>query len=1067
MRVGVVAAVIFGMSVALAQGFQVRIEPHQRPDKDATVMVRDVVDGEYEVSLWRVDSLEWLFQKAWDANFFRYKKRLLDEVSAAVVLANAKKRPSALSEKPDEQLKKIKPHLTYLWTKMFKEKPLKSEGVWKERLLNIGRLKTGIYLVRVRRAVFEVWGYLTVASVDFVARVVGSDLLVWVVRKSDGAPVANAEVSLVDTSGKVLERGITPANGLLILKNRKSGKNNIVVRHNNEVLFASVWQGGAFFPTKIYIYTDRPLYRPGERVYFRGVVRVLTPDGPRYPGQMKIRWFVQDAKYRRVAQGEINVNRFGTFNGKIDLPEKPSLGVWHLYVLSRHPSASSTIAFEVRAYRKPDFKVTLKADKAGYVQGEKVKVKIEARYLFGPPVTEGELTLRVHRRPWFFDPFARQRLGFRIRRLEAMPQDVLVFEKKIKLSNGYAEVAIPTTRSPYDAFYVIEAQVTDKTSGIAVFASQMVRVTRAAFGIGVKTDRNIYMVGEESRITVRVSGFGSPVSDVPIRIAVYDTRNVRIARELLRSDNLGEASCTVRFTQPGYYRVIARATDAFDNPVSAAQPVLVVSKEGGVPTGGNWLEIIPDKESYKPGETARFVILSSAVPAWRLVTIESSHLNDVRVEHISATVQVVEVQVTETMAPALFLWVASFHNGRFGSATRMVTVEPVSFRLKIRGMLTPKEGRPGKQVKLEVALKDYKGRPVVGEFSVAMVDEALFMLKEQSYDDPAKFFLPIIRREGIMPQAVWRYPSSRPALWRLFRSVWEKEQKEMNKVWAHFWRRRGFVKQRERLARHAAAPLIPLGKSMEGEEDDAGPPPSNAPGKVAAKGGLSGHVGLKEIPKSVYLRKSFATTAFWRASVTTNADGKAILTISLPDNITTWRFTIVAVAEAEFGIAKKSFVSRLPVMAQIIHPRFLRVGDVAVLGVRGHNETGKRAALGVRFEAQNLKGEPVTKQSEVETGKHLVAEGEFLAEDAGEAVLRAAARSETEADATEVRIPVLPRGEKQRIGTVLTVGTEPKSWEFTLPDDFEALKVRIGVSCGGYAAAIQQSLRYLVKYPYG
>ncbi|RKY15189.1 MAG: hypothetical protein DRP63_07285, partial [Planctomycetota bacterium] len=114
-----------------------------------------------------------------------------------------------------------------------------------------------------------------------------------------------------------------------------------------------------------------------------------------------------------------------------------------------------------------------------------------------------------------------------------------------------------------------------------------------------------------------------------------------------------------------------------------------------------------------------------------------------------------------------------------------------------------------------------------------------------------------------------------------------------------------------------------------------------------------------------------------------------------------------------------------------------------------------------------LKGESVSRQSKVETSGHLVAEGEFSAEHAGEAVLRALAKSETEADATEVRMPILPRGEKQRIGTVLTVGAEPKSWEFTLPDDFAALKVRVAISCGGYAPAIQQSLRYLVKYPYG
>ena len=1066
MRFWAVIVAVFVVSAVFARGFQVRIEPRQQPDRDTTILVRDVIDGEYEVSLWRVDSLDWLIQKARNARLFEYKEELLDEAAAAAVVANAKKRPSALSEKSDEQLKKIKPHLTYLWTKLFREKPLRTDGVWKERLLRIGRLKPGIYLVRVRRAAFEVWAYVTVASRDLVVRLVGDDLLVWVVRRSDGAPVANAKVMLVDTDGRVLKRGTTPANGLLVFKSEKPGRKIIVVRHKGDVLFAPVWQSAISMPAKIYIYTDRPLYRPGERVYFKGVVRVLTPDGPRYPGQMRVRWLVRDAKYRRVAQGELKVTRFGTFSGKIDLPEKPALGVWRLYVSSDFPSASSAIAFEVRAYRKPDFKVTLKTDKAGYVQGEKVKVTVEAHYLFGPPVSDAVLILRVHKRPWFFDPFARQRLGFRLRRLEAMPQDVLLLEKRIRLSNGYAEVAIPTTRGPYDAFYVIEAQVTDRTSGMAVFASQMVRVTRAAFGIGVKTDRNMYLVGEESRVTVRVSAFGTPVSGIPIRLAVYDTRNVRIARKLLRSNNLGEALCTIRFTQPGYYRVVARATDAFDNPVSATQSVLVVSKEGGLPTSGKWLEIIPDKESYKPGETARFVILSSVVPVWRLVTVESSRLDDVRVEQVSSTVQIVEVRVTETMAPAIFLWVASFHNGHFGSATRMVAVEPVSFRLRIRGMLTPKEGRPGKRVKLEVELSDWRGRPVVGEFSVAMVDEALFTLREQSYDDPARFFLPIVHRAEIATRAVWRYPSSRRLLWRRFGSVWRKEREEMEKVLKDFLRGRGIATQRAGLAKSAAAPPRSFPARMH-RISGRRPPLATPTAEAVAKGGLSDRMRVWEIPKSVYLRRSFATTAFWCASVITNKDGKATLTINLPDNITTWRFTIVAVTESEFGIARKSLVSRLPVMAQIVHPRFLRVGDTAVLGVRGHNETGKSTALVVRFDAQNLKGEPVASHGEVETGKHLVAEGEFLAEHAGEAVLRALARSETEADATEVRMPILPRGEKQRIGTVLTLGAEPKSWEFNLPEDFAALKVRVAISYGGYAAAIQQSLRYLVKYPYG
>jgi len=1065
MRIFLCVCAIFVVGLLGAQGFSVQVEQCQEPDGEAVVHVQDLIEGEYEVSLWRVESVEWLLRRAPRAEHFRWKRELADEAAAAALLANTKTRPNALSDKPDAELKKIKPHLTHLWTKTKKGELIKETGVWKQRVIKLGRLQKGVYLVRLRRTVFEAWGYICVTSMDVVVRMAGNDLLVWVVKKATGEPVGAATVKLL---GAKVERK-TPANGLVLFEKPRAGMVTVLVHNKDETAFATTWSGSPRRLTKLYIYTDRPLYRPGERVYFRGVVREVTPDGPRYPGEVTVRWRVHDPKWRRIAQGQVKTSRFGTFSATIKLPEKPTLGVWSLQAYTRN--GYSRIRFEVRAYRKPDFTVQLETDRAAYVQGHNIKVKVNAKYLFGPPVTEAELTLRVHCNPWLFDPFGR-RPGFRLKRLEVMPQPILLMQKKVRLIKGSAEIEVPTKRLPYDALFLLEAQVTDKTSGIAVFASQTVPVTRAAFALALMPERNIYMVGEEAKVTVRVRGFGQPVSGIPVRLALYDTRCVRVALELLRTDNLGRASCSFRIPQPGYYRIIARATDNFDNPVSAHQTVLVVSKTGGLPPGSAWLEIIPDKESYRPGETARFVILSSAVPAWRLLTIESTSLHEARVLKIDSSVQIVEVRITENMAPALFIWVGSFHKAEFAQAIRMVMVEPISHRLNIQSRLTPEEGRPGKEVTIEVTLKDNHDNPLQGEFSLALVDEALFVLKEQHFDDPVRFFLPRPHGARASHAAGKRLipPSSHRLLWRKFRAAWEKEQQEIHKILPPppvKQARRALAKRL--LKEDAGGPVAPEVEAFE-ETDEANRLGAVAERKEehAAPGAAktSGHVGLAEIPKSVYLRKEFATTAFWRAHIVTDTQGKATLKIKLPDNITTWRITMVGVTETRFGVAKSRFMSRLPVMAQILHPRFMRVGDVALLGVRGHNETGKKTAIGVRFEAQNLEGPTVTNEAEIRTGEHITAEGLYKARKPCEAVLRAAARSDTEADATEVKMVILPVGERQNIGGVWRLGKEPVKWVFELPDDAMALDVRAAVSFG-YAAAVQQSLRYLVGYPYG
>ncbi len=108
--------------------------------------------------------------------------------------------------------------------------------------------------------------------------------------------------------------------------------------------------------------------------------------------------------------------------------------------------------------------------------------------------------------------------------------------------------------------------------------------------------------------------------------------------------------------------------------------------------------------------------------------------------------------------------------------------------------------------------------------------------------------------------------------------------------------------------------------------------------------------------KSSKPRRDFKDTAFWHAAVVTDATGKAVVEIPLPDNLTTWRLTVRGVTKSTLvGTATHEIKTSKNLMATIALPRFVRHGDrIEVVGMihnRSEDLPAVTATLSVKGEA--------------------------------------------------------------------------------------------------------------------
>ena len=159
--------------------------------------------------------------------------------------------------------------------------------------------------------------------------------------------------------------------------------------------------GGSYEQILMNLYTERPIYRPGQTVFWKGIVRVLQDDAWTLPpaGQEVI-IKINDGMGNLVYTGSYPINENGTVHGEFMLAPDALTGYYSLNADVPRDSESYYSAsgyFQVAAYRKPEFQIAVTTDQPEYIQGDTVKVDGAGRLLQRRPAGQCAGRMAHHR----------------------------------------------------------------------------------------------------------------------------------------------------------------------------------------------------------------------------------------------------------------------------------------------------------------------------------------------------------------------------------------------------------------------------------------------------------------------------------------------------------------------------------------------------------------------------------------------------------------------------------------------------------------------------------------------
>ncbi len=240
-----------------------------------------------------------------------------------------------------------------------------------------------------------------------------------VLHRNTGQPLANAIIQPYEyrydyNDRKQVEIALSKLtadkNGYFKITPTKDGKNLIFdIKHEGESLFleenyyayAEYDEDGNRVSKndRAFLFTDRSIYRPGQTLYFKGIV-VNTKEKPfaaNVVPNKKVKIILYDANYQKVKTQEYTTNEFGSYNGAFTLPTSGLTGqfyIWDSINQANH-------YFSVEEYKRPKFSVEIKQPKGTYKINDSIKVVGTAKAYAGNNIDGAKVKYRIVRKMRF------------------------------------------------------------------------------------------------------------------------------------------------------------------------------------------------------------------------------------------------------------------------------------------------------------------------------------------------------------------------------------------------------------------------------------------------------------------------------------------------------------------------------------------------------------------------------------------------------------------------------------------------------------------------------------------
>ncbi len=888
--------------------------------------------------------------------------------------------------------------------------------------------------------------------------------LVWVTDLSGGNPVPGANVVIYDTHGKKLFKGKTDRDGIVKIpgnyelnKKRKhieedyysSGRLIAIVKKGSDIAVADGdWDSGIsawnfnFTPDhsdkksriRGFIQSDRGIYRPGEKVFFKGLVREIVINKiPFVPKNTKALISIEDSTGDELFKKSIKLDEFGAFYFNINLSRFARLGDYYVHVKVKDQNFEEE--FFVEDFKPVSFEILNKTKNRSLKTGERINFRFKSRYLFGPPVKEASVYWSAERRThhvWFKEfpsySFSKEDsccMGWYMEDWynEDAGGEVIADGELVTDANGITKFSVKDNNKKIESAqdYIIKVRVTDPanqqvTKKIAVTAHPY------SFYLGINADNWIYKTGEPVTVnTIAISPDAKKIkTNAELKLirqkwkcnyksvySSYSTCKATYKTVITKDISIGihGAKTEIIPKEPGDYILRVSSKDETGKTVEASTSIWVTGK------GASWVDrdenhkmtLIPSKSSYQKGETATIIPKYNTSGSTMLLTVEREGIMESKIVKGVAYGEGINVALKDTYAPNVYVSLAAV-SGRKGEGDKNrpvfamgivnLKMDTTSKNLKVTILTEKKNYKPGETVKAKIKVSSFK-QPVVSQLSVSVADEGVLKLINYKTPNPMDtFYKPWDQGVGTATNYL-----------KLLRIKYPDQDNE------------------------------------EGADS----------GRATSR-----------------IRSKFVSSAFWNPAIVTDKNGEAEIEFKAPDNLTAFRIMAVAATKKDlFGSGEKRFTVFKKVLAKAVLPRFFRVDDKTEAGAVIYNYSGKDGKATVKIKAPSLGIKSKTKSVTIKKGSSKPVLFDVITKNKKNAKIYLEVKLNNFKDAFKKNVPVKRNIITER-KSILTGRVQNKTVNVSWPEDVIKNESSININIDRFGLGMfSESLSYLIAYPYG
>jgi hypothetical protein len=843
---------------------------------------------------------------------------------------------------------------------------------------------------------------LTVSEMSITTTSANGEFTVLAINEKTGEPIEGAEVKLSYSdyrkSREMIEfkSGKTNKDGLYVQS--IDGKRGIfyTVSYKNSLLYGNDYARNANEErvlSRVELLTDRSIYRPGQTVYFKGIVYRGKDNDFKTTANEKIEIILKDASYQEISRTTFISNEFGSIDGSFQLPKSSSLGNFSLTGIGKSEFNSSYLRFSVEEYKRPTFEVKLDQPKEEAKLNDTVSISGNAKAYAGYGISNAQVTYTIYRK-WnrYWRSYNAPTSG------DLLKEDTVRTDQKGEFTiDFFAEVDLNAVENAYYT-YEVKVKVTD-ISGETHEETLSLNLSKVGLSIQVNAPGNFFTHDSKFAVIDVVNLAGEKQKGYSGKVEVY-----KIVSSEQFLNRIWVNSEVKRFEQKDFSMLFPNMKwNAFEDKSFKEELIKTVSfnsgdslklndwinnkqgnyvlkfhsitKEGDTIKAEQNLEVIDVKSKELPSHEALWTFVSSdVVKVGNDVDFQvgSSFENAKALVSFYRKDELVSREwvdlknrfskcytIQEKDRGVLTYDVVLFNNGIFYRATNNIQVPFSNKELKIKTSTFRDLLEPGQKEQWSFTIQNENQEFVKAELAATLYDASLDQLRGHSWN--------LFPYYGRGQYVNWSYDWSRQITnngsygldWELRNMLNQDnlrfkylEAKTAIRIIRDYDRAFSQKVTREDISMSPSRSnnVVSSQESADGAEMESDALSSGGSEAEVLPNGKSESSAHKPINP----RSNFNETAFFYPTIYSNDSNEYVLNFTLPESLTKWKLLMLGHnKEMQIGTFQKEIIAQKELMVTANSPRFVRQGDAIDFSAKVVNLTKEEQTVEVMLMLEN------------------------------------------------------------------------------------------------------------------